>query len=188
VSEEKFHEPHSGELLLAEPFMMDQNFRRSVVLICESKEEGVFGLILNKPLELKLNDALAEFPAFDASLHFGGPVQTDTLHYLHNLGDDIEGSVKLSNGLYWGGNFEAIKAMIEQESVKPADIRFFLGYAGWGYGQLVDEMRENSWIIAGARAEHVFSSKPDELWKEVLNSLGGDYKLMSNFPESPLLN
>ncbi|HWB64373.1 MAG TPA: YqgE/AlgH family protein, partial [Chitinophagales bacterium] len=95
-----------GQLLLSEPFMLDENFRRTVVLVCEhTAENGTVGLILNKPVNLRLNEVVEGFPAFDTKVYLGGPVGTDTLQFLHCMGDEIEGGIQLAENLYWGGNF-----------------------------------------------------------------------------------
>ncbi|HYD90409.1 MAG TPA: YqgE/AlgH family protein, partial [Flavobacterium sp.] len=91
-----------GTLLLAEPFMPDPNFKRTVVLICEHNEDGTLGFILNRETELKLNDAVDGIENFESTLYFGGPVQTDSLHFLHPF-EELEGSVKVAEGIYWGG-------------------------------------------------------------------------------------
>src|SRR4051812_40076623 len=101
---EKGKEIKAGRLLLSEPFMFDENFKRTVVLVCEHNDDnGTVGLILNKPIELGLNDIVEDFPLFDSKVFLGGPVGTDTLQFLHSLGDKIEDSLQLGEGLYWGG-------------------------------------------------------------------------------------
>jgi putative transcriptional regulator len=205
---EKSKSLKSGSLLLSEPFMLDENFRRTVVLVCEHNEEnGTVGLIVNKPINLRLNDVVEDFPAFNGKVFLGGPVGTDTLQFLHNLGDKISGSVKLTDNanspalsakvsgalkltdnLYWGGNFEEIKALIQNGEVGENDIRFYLGYSGWSVGQLEQELKDNSWIITEATSEHIFKIPTDALWKEVMKNMGGVYDTMAGYPESPTLN
>lgn len=177
-----------GCLLLAEPFSDDYNFRRSVVLLCEHDKEGTFGLILNKVLQLSLSDALPELEAADIPLYYGGPVQTDTLHYLHTFGDVLEGSVEVNAGLFWGGDFEKMKFLINTKQANSGNVRFFLGYSGWTFGQLEEEIRQNSWILTSNDKEFVFDEDSDRLWRTVLHRMGGDYRLMSNFPDDPQLN
>lgn len=182
-------QPEKGSLLIAEPFLWDPNFKRTVTLICEHDEEhGTFGFVLNRPLEMKLNDAIQGIKKFNARLYYGGPVQLDTLHFLHRLGEEMEGAVKVCEGVYWGGNFEQLKAIINQGTAIPTDFRFFLGYSGWAAGQLHEEMRQLSWIVHPADARHVFSNNPANLWKEVLREMGGEYAQMVNFPEDPSYN
>ncbi len=180
--------PSKGVLLLAEPFMADPNFKRSVVFLCENQKSGSIGFILNRPMPLKLAEAVEGIIVnFDARLYFGGPVQTDTLHFIHDV-PNLEGAIEIIDGLYWGGDFEALKEMINSGEVKPESFRFFLGYAGWDLSQLDTEIAENSWITFKAKASHIFKTKPESLWKDVLREMGGEYAMMVNFPEDPQMN
>ena len=181
-------QPTKGTLLLAEPFMLDPNFKRSVVFICEKQRTGSVGFILNRPMPLNLSEAIEGVIDFDAPLYYGGPVQTDTLHFIHNIGERLEGSIEIIDGLYWGGDFETLKTMINAGEVKPENFRFFLGYSGWDLTQLDGEMEEKSWITHEANAGHVFALQPENLWKEVLKEMGGQYAMMINYPEDPTLN
>lgn len=191
----------AGQLLLSEPFMFDENFRRTVVLICEHSEEtGTVGLIVNKPVKLRLNEIIDEFPPFKGKMFLGGPVGTDTIQFIHTVGDMMEGSIKIAEGLYWGGNFEQLKVLVEDGNkarkkegenvlrITADDIHFYLGYSGWSQGQLEEELRSNSWIIADATQQYIFQIAPDNLWKEVMKNMGGVYDTMSGYPENPMLN
>ncbi len=179
--------PQDGRLLIAEPFLGDPNFERSVILLCEHTDEGSFGLVMNQLSNLKLQDVIddifMEFPVY-----VGGPVEYNTLHYVHRLGNLIPDSVELGNNLYWSGDFDAIKTMINIGKIKEDDIRFFLGYSGWGAGQLDSEMKKNSWVVSETEADIVFESSPKEFWRKVLRNMGGSYKVMSNYPTDPRLN
>lgn len=171
-------------LLVAEPYMEDPHFKRAVVVLCEhSREGGTLGFILNKPLNMRLNALMADFPDFDTEVFYGGPVATDTLHYLHCLGDLLPDSVQLAPGLYWGGHFDSLKTLVETEYITPRDIRFFLGYSGWGAGQLHEEMRESSWLLGHVHANYVFKSRPnDGLWAEVLQQEGNAKAVIGSIP------
>ena len=105
--------PETGRILVAEPFLSDNYFKRSVVLLTEFTPEGSIGFILNKPLDISIQDVMADTPDFDALVLMGGPVGRDTLHFLHTLGDTIQGSRKIMEGIYWGGDFEKIKELIQ---------------------------------------------------------------------------
>lgn len=178
-----------GQLLLSEPFMIDENFRRTVVLICEhSEEEGTVGLVLNRPVNLRIRDVVEDFPDFKAPLFLGGQVGTDTLQFLHTLGEELEGSIQVADNVYWGGNFEQLKMLINLERVSMQDVRFFLGYSGWGLGQLAEEVKDNSWIINTATHADIFKTDYTSLWKTVMNNMGGVYETMAGYPENPLLN
>lgn len=181
--------PAKGKLLIAEPFMADENFKRTVILLCaHNKKEGSFGFVLNKEIPHHLGDAIPEFDSFNAKLYYGGPVEPNTLHYLHSYGELLPNSVKLTEDLYWGGDFDILYSLINTKQIDNDKIRFFVGYSGWDAGQLEDEMKTNSWIVADCMAEYIFTDKPDVVWRKVLSDMGGDYKIMSNFPENPLLN
>lgn len=180
--------PQPGDLLIAEPFMEDPYFGRSVVLITEHNEEGAFGLILNKPINMEFNQALENAPEFNAKLSLGGPVNKETLHYIHRLGEAIPGSTKIGKGIYWGGDFEVIKELMHSATIEPKDIKLFVGYAGWSPGQLEGEMKRNSWILEKAVANTVFKKDAADLWSHVLYRKGDPYRLMINFPSNPSLN
>lgn len=179
----------AGRLLLSEPFMFDENFRRTVVLVCEhTHDNGTVGLILNKPINLRLNDVVEGFPPFKGKIFLGGPVGTDTMQFLHSLGNKIENSLKLADDLYWGGNFEQLKEMMANGSISPDEVRFFLGYSGWSPGQLDEELKDNAWIVTQATAQHIFATPYDSLWKNTMREMGGIYNTMAGYPENPTLN
>lgn len=177
-----------GTLLIANAMLQDPNFKRTVVLVCEHNENGTFGLILNRPLELRLEDVIEDFGEWDAPLWLGGPVQTNTLHVIHRLGDRIEGSQEVIDGVFWGGDYEEIRELVRLKTVTSDELKFFLGYSGWGPGQLNDEMRSGSWYLSKATVQTVFTEPPEKLWGRVLRAKGGDYAYIANFPEDPRLN
>lgn len=184
--------PETGLLLIAEPFMKDPNFIRTVVLLCEHHDEGSFGLILNKPLTVNLSQVLPEpvdeEPEFEIPLYYGGPCEKNTLHFLHTI-PDIPDAAKIGKELYWGGSFEELKNRIRLGEVSNDMIRFFIGYSGWSSEQLNEELDSNDWILDKVhKVNMLFEDDPDLLWKEVLKSKGGNFKVMSNFPIDPRLN
>ena len=180
--------PQKGRMLISEPFLPDTFFNRTLVYLTEHNEKGSVGFILNKSINLKVNDALEGFPAWDEKLAMGGPVAPDTLHYLHTLGNIIPDSVWVSDNIYWGGNIEVIKDLINTSKADKGDIRFFLGYSGWGEGQLEKELQENSWVIADVAPEVVMRYRKEDSWKTVLRSLNKRYRLWAEFPDSPEMN
>lgn len=177
-----------GRVLLAEPFLLEPYFKRSVVLVTEHNEEGSFGLILNKPIKMKFNQALPEAPEFETTLNLGGPVSKETLHFLHRLGNKIPGSKKIVNGVYWGGDFDLVQEMMHDGSISEKDIKMFVGYAGWSAHQLDNELKMNSWIIEKANSAMVFRKESSDLWNHILYKMGGPFRRMVNFPEDPNLN
>lgn len=180
--------PNKGNLLVAEPFLGDSNFERTVVLLSEHNEQGSIGFVINKPLEIKLNDIAIGFPAFDAVIHHGGPVQEDSLFFVHNKGTLIPGSDHISGDLYWGGELEALKEMIKCGLITSDNIRFYLGYSGWGTGQLTHEIEEKSWLVIGDTAIDIFADNPADMWGKILMDAGGNYPLWANSPADPNLN
>ena len=178
-----------GKVLVAEPFLDDPNFRRTAVMICDhSKEEGTVGFILNRPIEMRIDEVVEDFPEFDAEVYFGGPVKTDTVHYLHRVGNLLEGSTKIVEGVYWGGDFDKLKFLIEQELVKPDDIQFFVGYSGWADGQLEDELNLNTWVIEDMFSNYLFKTDPFALWSKILIQKGDNYSVIAQMPDTALLN
>lgn len=178
----------SGRLLIAEPFMQDPYFKRSVVLLTEHNESGSFGLILNKPIPMYLHEAVDNAPEFDGKLALGGPVQKETLHFIHRKGEQIPGSMEIMEGVFWGGDFETVKNLMREGELTPTDIRMFIGYAGWSKDQLDTEMEGKSWIVSSANSDLIFSEKPKDLWKRILSKMGKPYQYMTSLPEDPRLN
>ena len=155
--------PKKGHLLIAEPSILgDVSFNRSVVLLAEHNDEGSIGFILNKPLNYTINDLLPEIEA-SFKIYNGGPVEQDNLYFIHNIPDIIPNSVEISNGIYWGGDFETTKQLINEGRITKNHIRFFLGYSGWSVNQLEMEMHENSWIVAEKTLKNKLLSKASTL-------------------------
>lgn len=181
--------PGRGKMLISEPALRDFYFGRSVVLLVEHEEtEGTIGLILNKPIHLKLNEVVKEFPQVSYPLFLGGPVHPERLYYLHTLGDKIPGSIEILHGLFWGGEIKTLIEMIDLNLVKPGDVRFFIGYAGWEPGQLDRELGEKSWIVTQCDIDTAMDQKPEKVWSNILKELGNDYAIWANFPADPILN
>ena len=182
-------DPEKGDFLISEPFLPDPNFERTVILICENNEDGTFGLVLNKVTDLTLNDVMEENFSFLGKLNLGGPVEHNTLHFLYRTDHPLEGAVELSGGYYWGGSFEQIRVLLETGVLEEKDVKFFICYSGWASGQLREELDRQSWFVkTKATSRQVFDLDADELWKSILNEMGGKYKVFSNYPIDPRLN
>jgi putative transcriptional regulator len=181
--------PRKGRILIAEPFLPGSYFNRSVVLLVSHNEKGAVGFILNKKIDFPLNEIITDFPEFKSEISIGGPVNTDTVYFIHSLGTDLPGSVYVSDNLYWGGDFEELKRRINLGLVGPNQVRFFLGYSGWDKGQLEEELNENSWLVSDISRKDIMD-KPSQkyMWIEVVRNLGGKYLLWEHFPENPSLN
>lgn len=169
--------------------MNDPNFTRSVVLLTEHGEQGTMGFVINHPSLLMMDDLIADVKSSDFPVYYGGPVATDTVHFIHRCPDKIIDGEEIAKGIYWGGNFETLKALIAQGEVTNEEVKFFVGYSGWGVTQLQSEMKENTWIVSDQYdADLVFSGDEEKLWKEVIINLGPKYAHISNFPQNPNLN
>lgn len=177
----------AGEFLLAEPMLFDPNFQRTVILLCEHDDtKGSFGLVLNRPADVVLEDD-SKHPYLKGNLYVGGPVQPNTLHYLHTF-EHLEGAIPVKDGIFWGGDYEQIVLLHQQGVLNTSNCRFFIGYSGWSSHQLQEEIEQNSWIISKADISVMFKQKPDNLWKEILKDMGGKYRMFINYPVDPSLN
>lgn len=181
--------PARGKVLISEPFLCDNTFGRSVILLIDHTEEGSMGLVLNKKLPLSLHHLLEEFEALEGiPLYKGGPLCGDTLFYLHTI-NGIADALHVSQGLYLNGNFEAIRRYLLSGKPVRGKIRFFLGYSGWAHNQLHEEIEENTWIVSKEETEAIMNDRSDMgFWKEALEKLGGKYGLWARFPQLPILN
>lgn len=180
--------PGKGKILISEPFLPDSFFNRTLVYLTEHTEKGSVGFIINKSINIRVCDALEGFSGWNEKLTMGGPVAPDTLHYLHTLGDIIPGCVWIADNIFWGGDIEAIKSLIDSGKVSNGDIRFFLGYSGWDEGQLERELLEDSWVIADVIPEIIMQYREEDSWKSVLRRMKKKYSLWADFPESPEMN
>ncbi len=181
--------PAKGMLLVAEPSIIgDASFNRSVVLLAEHSETGSIGFILNKILDFTLKDLIPELNK-SFKIYNGGPVEQDNLYFIHKIPDLIPESIEISNGIYWGGNFEAVKELILKGLVTDKQIRFFLGYSGWDAEQLQEELISNSWIVTPQKdAKDIIERPYRSFWKDKMVELGGNYMLWANAPENPSYN
>jgi len=180
-------QPGAGILLIADPFLKDPNFLRSVVFLCEHKEEGSIGFVLNRQFENTLDELIPELVGHKIAVYYGGPVQQDTIHFLHQY-PDIPGGLEVLKGVYWGGDFDKVIELIKTDGINPDKIRFYIGYSGWGNSQLDDELKEKSWLTVKATRKLIFHRNYNDIWKDSLKQLGGDYEMMINFPIDPQLN
>ena len=178
-----------GCILISEPFLPDPNFERTVILVCDHNSEGSVGFILNRTADIKLGDVVEEFIESEKDLYVGGPVEQNTMHFIHRIAYQLEGSLALSEGISWGGDFEILKLLINTKQVSLNDLRFFLGYSGWAPRQLQREINEKTWIVykPDSLAE-IWEMNPTDMWRIILKKMGGKFKMMSNYPIDPRLN
>lgn len=187
-SKQKFN-PQRGDVLISEPYLPDPNFERTVILICEHDDNGTFGYVLNKPSSAYFEDVIEQVSDFKEKLFIGGPVQQDTLHFIHRSPDLMPTGKDVGGGIYWGGDYDELLSLIDLKRLEPNDFRFFLGYSGWAAGQLEEELAAKSWIVCkGITARRIFDVDEKLLWKDVLESLGGKFKMFANYPADPNMN
>ncbi len=180
--------PEKGRLLISEPFLPDPNFERTVVLLCEHNEEGSFGFVLNKPSILKVGEIMEDIADLGNVVYVGGPVQQDTLHFIHRNAA-LENAVEIIDSIHWGGTFSDLVLLFETQQMEEKDIRFFLGYSGWGPGQLEIELDQDSWIVCDYVTDQLlFDTDADVMWRKALEGMGGRYSMYSNYPVDPRLN
>lgn len=180
--------PQKGNLLIAEPSILnDVSFKRSIILLTEHSKKSSVGFILNRPLQYVLNDLLPDIHC-DFTIYQGGPVEQDNLYFVHRVPHLLPKSIEVANGIYWGGNFEQLKLLLHEQVIKPTDIRFFLGYSGWGSNQLEGELNTNSWFISENKYENILDVEEETIWKNQLLEKGGDYKIWANAPSDIQMN
>jgi putative transcriptional regulator len=181
-------EPASGVLLIADPFLKDPNFMRTVVFVTEHQPEGTVGFVINRQYENTLDELIPEIEGHKIPVYYGGPVQMNTIHFLHRCPEDVPGGLEIMKGVFWGGDFDSVVEGIKNGTINSSNIRFFIGYSGWSAGQLETEMTEKTWLTAQATRNIIFHPNAEEIWKESLKHLGGEYEMMINFPIDPQLN
>lgn len=176
--------PDKGTLLISEPFLPDPNFHRSVIILTEHNEQGSVGLVLNHPGNLCIRDLFEDLDS-DAPVFVGGPVSRNSMLFMHEYAE-LEGAEQVLPGLYWGGDFEILKLLVNAGLLE-GKIKFFAGYSGWGPGQLQRELEQKSWIVAPGLPKDVFIES-GQLWKNVLGQLGPDFRHLGNAPEDVQMN
>lgn len=184
--------PVNGSLLISRPFLEDNNFSRSVVLMvdCENSGGEALGVILNRELDLGINDAISgiDLPG-NPPLYLGGPVGHDRLVVIHTLGEDIiPESIDLGNGLYVGGDFEAVKDYVRGGGEPDGCVKFMIGYSGWSEGQLRKELDEGTWAVGTLSVESMMSAEGPAMWKKAVASLDARYDFWKRLPLKTSLN
>ena len=177
-----------GQLLIAGPGLLDPNFQRAVVLIVEHSEEGALGLVLNRPSETTVGEAVSELEElldFEDPLFIGGPVQQSALIVLAEF-DDADDAALIA--------FDDVGVLGTTDDETPPSSsgtrrgRAFAGHAGWGPGQLDSELARGDWILEPAQRDDAFTPSPTELWRSVLTRKGGSFALVARMPTDPSVN
>ena len=192
----------AGSLLVATPALGDPSFHRSVVLLLDHDQEGALGVVVNRPTEVDVGAVLPEWQAYAGNpgvVFHGGPVDLDSALALGAVRSRLDGPTGLvSSGsagdlLGWRrviGDLGLVDLDAPPELVVPAlnSLRIFAGYAGWGSGQLEDEVSEGAWWVLPAEPQDAFADEPTALWRAVLRRQPGELALLSTYPDDPVLN
>lgn len=179
-----------GIFLVATPALRDPNFRQTVVLLCEHGPEGALGVVVNRPTAIQLSEVLPQVPVLEGQRHVffsGGPVQPNHVLILYRLSQELSDTHHVFDGVYLGGDMKALEQVLTVPSGTEA-IRAYVGYSGWGPGQLESEMKSGSWILLPADPAVVFEKDPGDIWPDILRSLGGVYELYAEMPREPSSN
>jgi putative transcriptional regulator len=175
-----------GQLLIAGPSLSDPNFWRTVVLIVDHSDEGALGLVLNRPSDTTVGEAVSEMETVldvDDPLFIGGPVQPSALIVLAEF-EQVDAAALIAFddvGVLGGGGPEDEPPVVRRG-------RAFAGHAGWGPGQLDQELERGDWILESAKHRDAFTEAPLELWNDVLTRMGGSYALVARMPPDPSVN
>lgn len=178
--------PKKGRVLISDPFLGDEFFERSVVYLCEHSEAGSFGFVLNNYVDVQLQQLNENFPDLTSKISIGGPVENETMYFIHTLADELHDSLAIENDIYIGGDFAQLYTVIQEEHLTANKIRFFLGYSGWEKGQLQEELKENVWIVANVDDPlEIMRTDEKDMWKFFMQKLGKKYQIISEFPIDP---
>jgi putative transcriptional regulator len=180
-----------GYFLIANPVLPDPNFSRTVILLCNHDDEGSFGLVINRsapinPKEVFAQIGMSEVPT--GKIYVGGPVSTSQVFYLCYSEEPLPELETICDGVYLGMSWELLDNLMPRLKDPEKNIRFYLGYSGWGAGQLADEMTRLSWLTTEACGEFVFQENEDGVWANVVRSLGKDYVYLTQAPINPQWN
>lgn len=181
-------DPAAGALLISDPFLRDPNFMRTVVFLCEHSPEGSFGFVLNRPFEQTLDEFVPDLEGFMIPVFYGGPVQSDTLHFLHAMPGLIPGGLEVVTGVFWGGDFQKVVELINSGEIEKDKIRFFIGYSGWSEGQLEGEISDKSWLTTVGHPGLVFHPDAAEIWRDAIREMDDKYHPIMHYPIDPQLN
>lgn len=182
-----------GTILVASPMLNDPNFKRTAILILDKDSSGGYiGLILNRELDLTLEEVLS-LPGRNGKIRLraGGPVDLQRVFWIHSLGDKLKGSIEILPGLYVGGDYdEMIAHLVNSEEDMRESIRLYMGYSGWSAGQLEKEIEGGAWAVLSDLLEPqlLLEMEGEEIWNQLSLRLGPDYKHWRIIPADPTMN
>lgn len=180
-----------GFFLIANPVLPDPNFSRTVVLLCNHDEQGSFGLVINRSAEVRVADAFSNYKrlqTFQNKIYIGGPVSQTQVFYLCKSEEPLPGMEVICDNLHLGMDWDALEDVLNVIKDPRQNIRFYLGYSGWGSGQLANEMSQRSWLTCEAKNIFVFGDSEECVWTNVVRSLGKEYTYLLRAPLNPQWN
>ena len=184
--------PVRGSLLVAKPTVGDFFFRRSLVLIVDADEgEGAMGVVINNYTGYNLRDIMPEIETIEeVPILLGGPVGMQMMFYLHTLGPEVvPEAIDVGDGVWFGGDFEAVKRYVELGGPIEGRIKFIVGYSGWEKGQIAHELKRHDWaVLNNGGRELLMGEGDDNLWREAVSRFGDQYRLWLNLPNDPSNN
>lgn len=180
----------AGSFLIANPVLPDPNFSRTVVLLCNHDEQGSFGLVVNRQSHLKAPDIFADSEAlafYSKEIFVGGPVSQSQVFFLCRYPETFPGLEEVCEGVHLGMSRDVLEEIVKNLKNPLEDIRFYLGYSGWGSGQLAGEMDQRSWLTCDAKEEFIFQD-PGKVWANAVRSKGKKYEYLLTVPADPRCN
>lgn len=186
------NEPAPGALLVSEPFLREEYFSHSVIALIEHEPKGgAMGVVLNNTTDYTLQELVKGVECKEpVPVYCGGPLGSDRLFFMHTLGDIIQGTQSLGNGLWIGGEFEPMLSIVNDGYELEGNIRFFLGYSGWSDGQLEDELARNVWAVSPLTStpHDMLRGDGDAYWHRAVRALGPDFRGWLYHPQNPMVN
>lgn len=180
-----------GSFLIANPVLPDPNFSRTVVLLCNHNDEGSFGLVINRNSGLKSSEVFSSselLSGYEFDVFIGGPVSPSQVFYLIQSPRPLLELEEVCPGVYMGLSWDALEDILPNLENPSDSLRFYMGYSGWGSGQLAGEMDQRSWLTCDAQGQFVFTSAEQTIWPGVVQSLGKDYEYLLHAPVDPRNN
>ncbi len=183
--------PGAGSLLVAEPFLRERYFHHAVICLVDYEPRGsAMGIVMNMRTNYTLQDLLPSVTvASPLAVYCGGPMSCDRLYFMHTLGDLIPDSREICRGMYIGGNFDSMLSIVNDGYAADGHLRFFLGYSGWGVGQLDEELLKNVWAVKDIiSVGDVLTGEEDAYWHRAVRAMGRKYKGWLYHPRNPHYN
>lgn len=176
-----------GRILISEPTLPDENFRRSVVYLCMHDADGSLGFVINKKLSEPLSFFFDDIQNDQHHVYLGGPVANDSLHFIHTRHKDLGGQL-IDKQIAYLGDFDKAIQLIQENKLQTREIKFFIGYSGWETNQLQVEIDQKSWLVSNIKKEELFATTDKELWRNSILNLDTDFHPLLEMPADPSWN